>query len=302
VSQGKPRVLVVDDEELNREIIAEYLSGGQYELDMAEDGSIAWSKLEADPDAYDVVLLDRMMPNLNGMEVLARMKGHPDLRSVPVILQTARASKEDMLEGIRAGAYYYLIKPFEEEMLFSVVETAARDSANYRHSREALRQTAQTVGLLKEGLFQFRTLSEARNLATLVAQTCPRPEAALLGLTELLVNAVEHGNLGITYAEKTQLHAESRWEEEVERRLNDPEYGGRVAELQVSVGEDKETTLVVRDQGSGFDWRQYMEFSPERATHTHGRGITMANKLSFDSLEYQGSGNTVVATALPPRD
>lgn len=52
----------------------------------------------------------------------------------------------------------------------------------------------------------------------------------------------------------------------------------------------------IRDQGDGFDWSNHLDFSPERAFDTHGRGIALARKLSFDSLEYLGNGNTVLAS------
>ena len=51
----------------------------------------------------------------------------------------------------------------------------------------------------------------------------------------------------------------------------------------------------IEDQGEGFDWRKYLEISPERAFHTHGRGIAMSRMLCFDSLEYVGKGNEVRA-------
>lgn len=53
--------------------------------------------------------------------------------------------------------------------------------------------------------------------------------------------------------------------------------------------------FTIRDQGDGFDWSKYLDFSPERAFDTHGRGIALARKLSFDSFEYLGNGNTVIA-------
>ena len=55
-------------------------------------------------------------------------------------------------------------------------------------------------------------------------------------------------------------------------------------------------TFLVKDQGSGFDWNQYLEFDPQRAMHSHGRGIAMANSISFDDLKYRGCGNEVLIT------
>ncbi len=220
---SKPRILVVDDEEFNIEIIQGYLEDEDYLLESASDGVEAWEKLEREPEGYDIVLLDRMMPRMSGMEVLARIKEHPALRHTPVILQTARASKEDVVEGIRAGAYYYLVKPFDEAMLISVVHTAVRDSLQYRRVRDELRETNKSLNLMRGGRFRYRTLTDARALAALLANACPRSDAVAMGLTELMVNAVEHGNLGITYAEKSALIQSGTWQQEVERRQAMPE-------------------------------------------------------------------------------
>lgn len=288
------RVLIVDDEPLNVEIIVEYLEDRPYRLDTAEDGRQAWEKLEAEPDSYDVVLLDRMMPHMNGIEVLERIKAHPVLQSVPVILQTALASKDELLEGLRAGAYYYLTKPFDEQLLTSVLGTAVEDRLRYRRMQTESAAAGRTLGLLTEGRFHFRTLAEARDLATVLAHAFPMPQRVVIGLSELLINAVEHGNLGISYAEKSALKASHDWETEVERRLADPRYGQR--EVEVVVRRDAAAIHVsVTDAGEGFDWREYMDVAPDRVFDTHGRGIAMARALSFDSVEFEGRGNRVVA-------
>lgn len=56
---------------------------------------------------------------------------------------------------------------------------------------------------------------------------------------------------------------------------------------------ENEILLTIKDEGYGFNWRDYMEISPERATHSHGRGIALAKMMSFDRLEYLGCGNEV---------
>ena len=88
VSNDTNRILVVDDEAVNLLIIAEYLEDTGYQLINAEDGTQAWNILENSPESIDLVLLDRMMPGLNGLQVLTKMKEHPVLKHIPVILQT----------------------------------------------------------------------------------------------------------------------------------------------------------------------------------------------------------------------
>jgi CheY-like chemotaxis protein len=299
MSSDKTRLLVVDDEEINVEIILSNLEDEGYVIDTARDGVEAWEKLEREPEAYHAILLDRMMPRMDGMAVLARMKRDSQLRHIPVILQTAMTGKEEVVQGIRAGAYYYLTKPFEAAMLVSVVRTAVRDYGYYLTVRDELRETARTLNLMRHGRFAFRTLDEARALATLLANACPRSDVVVLGLSELMINAVEHGNLGITYAEKTALNDAGTWEIEVARRLSSPDLGGRCVEVQFE-REGEEIRITITDQGDGFEWESYLTLAPERILDNHGRGIAMASMVSFSRLEYQGRGNQVVAVIEPP--
>lgn len=285
-------VLVVDDEEFNLEIIEEYLESFDYDLVLANDGVEAWEYLETEPDKFDVVLLDRMMPNLDGIEVLKRIKQHPDMQSLPVVLQTAAASRQDVAEGLDAGAYYYLTKPFDEEVLQSIVKAALDDHNRYRHLQEKLSTGTRIMGIMDTASFRFQTLDEARDLASFLANASPDPERVVSGLSELLLNAVEHGNLGITYDDKSQLNREGRWLDEVGQRLALPENQQKYVEVEMQ-NVNGEMHILIKDQGEGFDWESYLEIDPARAYDSHGRGIAMARILSFDSMEYLGKGNEV---------
>lgn len=293
--ESTPTVLVVDDEPFNVEILLEYLEYTGYNFETAEDGQEAWEKLEAEPEKFDVVILDRMMPRMNGIEVLGRIKEHPILQSVPVILQTALAAENEILEGMQAGAYYYLTKPFNEAMLLSVLSTAIEDRKRYRRAIEGSDLVVRSFGLMREGRFSFKTLRSARDLANFLANACPDPRRVIIGLSELLVNAVEHGNLKITYEEKSKLREENRWEDEIAARLADPEHADK--EVLVRYTRDENMIRVnIIDQGDGFEWEKFLEIDPSRAFDTHGRGIAMSRLISFDKVEFRGTGNEVEVT------
>ncbi len=294
MENAKATVLVVDDEEFNLEILTEQLEDEGYEPVGAINGQQAWELLEKEPQRFDAVLLDRMMPQMNGMEVLERIKAHPVLKTLPVIMQTAKAAKEDILEGLQAGAYYYLTKPFERETMLAIVDTAVADYRRYLDLQQEAARTVHTLSLMEQGLFLFRTVDEARNLATLLANACPAGQKLVIGLSELFVNAVEHGNLGIGYDEKTRLNEQGEWQLAVEQRQALPEHVDKQVQVNYT-HRDNEFRFLIRDQGEGFDWRGYLEIAPERAYDNHGRGIAMARSLSFDSLEYRGKGNEVLA-------
>jgi phosphoserine phosphatase RsbU/P len=289
------RVLIVDDNPHDRTLLEEHLSREGYEIDTAEDGVEGFHLMERDPWRYDVVLLDRNMPRLGGVELLQWLKANSELRSLPVILQTASDSRADLLEAMKGGAFYFLTKPYDVEVLLTVVATAVRDRASYRQLQTVARRSEMATGLLRCASFRLRTIEEARDVGTLVAGLCPDPGNTVIGLTELIVNAVEHGNLGITYAEKSELNGINRWLAELDRRAAMPENAVKYVDVEYE-RDDEKIRITVRDQGAGFDWRPYLEPDPTRVFDTHGRGITIARRLSFDDLEYRDPGNVVVAT------
>ncbi|QGU33701.1 ATP-binding response regulator [Thermochromatium tepidum] len=285
------KLLVVDDEPINLEIIGHCLEG-EHQLAFAEDGLEAWSMLEAAPQAYDGVILDRMMPRMDGMEVLRRLKADPRFRDLPVIMQSAAGGSEQIAEGLAAGAWYYLAKPYSPKALRSIVNAALDDRRTRKDLVRIGDRLQTTLNLIDQARFRFRTLKDIQVLSSTLAQMCPNPETVAMGLSELMLNAVEHGNLGIDYAEKGRLIDEGRWQEEIERRLADPARAGLYAVIELQRNADY-LDLTIRDRGSGFDWRRYLDLDPERAFDSHGRGIAMARHLAFADLEYLGAGNEV---------
>lgn len=160
---------------------------------------------------------------------------------------------------------------------------------------ERKRTVARTMTLLCHGRFELQTLTEARNLAELLAYAFPDPARTQLGLTELLVNGVEHGNLSISYAEKSALLDQGQFEAELARRLALPEHRDKRVHITVE-RTDRNLELTILDDGSGFDWKQYLDLNRERADDLHGRGIAMAKLISFDEVKYRGCGNQVVVS------
>lgn len=296
MEHAKPAtLLLVDDEPFNLEILTEHLQEAGYAIETAADGEEAWQRLMDDAERYDAVLLDRMMPALGGMEVLHRMQANAKLATLPVIMQTAVGSPEAVREGMEAGAYYYLTKPFERDMLLAIVAAAVALHRNQRIARRQADNPLDAIVLLQQADFSLHLLDEAQRLASLIARLAAVPEKAALGLTELMVNAIEHGNLGLGYQEKKTMMQAGRWRDDVEARLRQPAF----ADKRVRVRVERDGSLLrveIRDEGQGFDWARYLDFDPGRAFDPNGRGISMARAMSFESLTYLGRGNCVVAT------
>ena len=286
------RILIAEDEPVGLMVLTDILGDEGYEIRSAGNGTDAWRLLSESPGDFDVVLLDRMLPDMDGIEILRRMKERREMARLPVIMQTSMSGNDAVAEGLQAGAYYYLVKPFAAETLVAIVGAAIRDHRDYLDLQREVRQASRSMACLGRAEFSFRTTDEARDVATLLAQVAPDPGRVVLGLSELMLNAIEHGNLGITYDEKTRLGGGEALAEEIRRRLAKPDFADRIATVEFARN-TAALHFIVRDQGKGFDWRQYLEMSPERAFDTHGRGIAMSKLLSFDILEYKGCGNEV---------
>lgn len=285
------QILLVEDEPTNMAILSGILRDSGYIVDEATDGSAAWAILQANKN-YDLVITDRRMPNMDGLELAKHMKMDPELRSTPVIMQTAATTVAEVNEGVKAGVYYYLTKPYEEETLITLTKGALREREKTNTFEQRLSRQKEALGAFVHGEFHIKTPEEAENIAFLLGSLFPRPELAVSGIFELAINAIEHGNLNIGFAEKSRLIANSNLENEIRTRLTKPENIHKKVVVQFRQA-NGEMSVTITDQGEGFDWRPFMEIEPSRATQGNGRGIAKANLISFDRMIYAGKGNQV---------
>lgn len=150
------RALVIDDNDINCEVIKEILEANSYNVTTCNHGADGIKLIkETKPD---LVLLDLMMPDVSGEDVLNEVKKHEDTNEIPIILITARASQEDRIHGLKLGADDYLAKPIiSHEMVLRVTNTL---------SRMAFARAAAEKGILEEALAAaqtFRTRSNCKN-------------------------------------------------------------------------------------------------------------------------------------------
>ena len=288
------QLLIIDDHDSMREGLELLLRRRGHRTVSAESGQRGLELL-AEIGA-DLVITDLKMAQVDGIEVLRRIKADKRLSDVPVIMQTAAASPDQVREGLQAGAHYYLTKPFELEALQTIVRAALDDASQRRAAAQGADIQARVILLAESACFKIRTLEDAQHLAALLSNLFPEPQLGAMGLSELMINAIEHGNLEISFSEKSRLKEQDRWHEEVERRLGLPEYRDRNVTVTIE-RRAHEWEFVIEDQGHGFDWHEFLELDPERAFAPNGRGIALARQLAFASLSYEGSGNRVRAIA-----
>ena len=293
VEVARERILLVEDEPTYMAILSSYLSDSDFDVVEAGDGEEALKILEKD-NQFDLVVSDKRMPKMDGIELAQRMKHDRNLKHIPLIIQTGDSSQEELRKGVQAGVFYYLAKPFDEDTLLTIVRSALSDRKRNEIFEKRISSQRNALGNFVRGEFHIRHLDEAQNTAFLLGSLYPRPELAATGLYELMLNAIEHGNLGIGHMEKARLLASGGWEAEVERRLGMTENASKVVRVQFAQMPGR-LEVMITDEGQGFAWQPFLEIEPSRATQGSGRGIAKANLISFDELIYQGKGNQVQA-------
>src|SRR3954454_12114627 len=165
-----PRVLIVDDNEVNRDIIVARLEAHGYETLQAADGQEALAA--GGRHRPDLVLLDVMMPNIDGIEVCRRLKSDAALSFLPVILVTARVETKDVVAGLDAGADEYLTKPIDQPALVARVKSVLRIKALHDEVQTQARELAAWNRLLEARVAQ--QLCELERVAKLKRFLAPQ--------------------------------------------------------------------------------------------------------------------------------
>jgi len=143
------RILIVDDTPSSIKMLAAKLSNEYYEVLTAGDGPAALEAVER--DAPDIVLLDVMMPGMDGFEVCRRIKGSPQNTHIPVVMVTALGNNEDRVKGLEAGADDFLTKPVDDTTLFARIRSLVR----LKHMLEQWRlrgATSEKLGFVTEAI------------------------------------------------------------------------------------------------------------------------------------------------------
>jgi CheY-like chemotaxis protein len=285
-------VLVVDDDVTNLEILVRSVKESGLKPYPFADSKAAWEFLRREPHAAHIALLDKMMPGMDGLELLGRIKAQKELRDMPVIVQTGDPSVDQMHMGIDGGAFYYLAKPYHTSVLFSLLQAALRE-VELRDGLRARIKTVVPAALAQQATYLVRTPAEAHDLAAVIGKQFPSPTPVATALCELMLNGIEHGNLEIGFEDKSKLLAAGTWDAELGQRLEDDRY--RARQVSVTVEETKTGhQIVVTDEGSGFDVGAYCQdkLSPSRFTGPNGRGIARAMAWLGSRVQYRDKGRT----------
>ena len=177
---NKAAILVVDDEPINFDVIEALLDDGDYVLHYASNGQEALDCLGI--FAPDLILLDVMMPGLDGIEVCRRIKAMPQWQAVPVVMVTALTEKQDLARCLNEGADDFLSKPLSPPELRARVQSMLRHKRQFDTIQSLSGRQASTIAMLQSSLQELRS-----NVATSLPHELNTPLHGISGIIELLL-------------------------------------------------------------------------------------------------------------------
>ncbi len=143
------KILIAEDDMVSRRVLEVTLQKWGYEVVITSDGNEAWAVMQG-KDAPSLIILDWMMPGLDGVELCRKARQLPNLASFYIILLTAKGSKQDIVEGLDAGADDYLTKPFDREELRARVRVGARVVELQEGLTDRLQELEEALTLVKQ--------------------------------------------------------------------------------------------------------------------------------------------------------
>lgn len=295
ISVKTPFVLCVDDEPTNVEILEMHLKKAGVKSKGFLSGDKALEYIKETNEKIDAILLDIMMPGLDGIEVLKILKSNPETNKIPIIMQTAIAQENKTIEGIESGAYYYITKPYSHKVLISIVKSALKEKRENEGLKGEVINLYSVIDNIKSSNFEIKSFLEARKLANYLARFSNEPGKYVMGLTALLINSIEHGNLNLGFEEKKKHLLENTYDSEIAERLENPIYKDKKVTVELyRKDEEGIYNVIIKDEGQGFEWQDFVDFDPTRITEPSGRGIAIAKIMNPESIEYWGKGNVVL--------
>jgi DNA-binding NtrC family response regulator len=177
-------VLVVDDIAANRNVLSETLEREAYEVLLAADGETAIKV--AQKTRPDVILLDVMMPGMNGFETCRRLKANPDTRSIPVLFISAQNETRAMVEGFQAGGADYIAKPFQADEVLIRVQTHLTNYLLARQVLEKNRELEETNARLRQEMARREQAEASLELADAQLSLISEQEMERWGLPALV--------------------------------------------------------------------------------------------------------------------
>lgn len=290
---GTKTILLIDDESLVLEELGDLLRDEGYRVITAQDGDEGIDRFRE--HRPEMVITDVRMPRRDGLAVVKLLRA--EAPAVPITIITGHGTEAMAIEALRAGVSDFLKKPVRLEDLLAAIERmeaalrlAQRRPAAMPASVRTLEHTwTYRLGNDRESVPAFVDALLQRCAPTLDTRTTAEVS---LALRELILNAIEHGNLGLSYEDKAEALENGTLAQVIEARRTDPALRDRVVTVTARMSQDQ-LSIRIADQGQGFNWRSLPDpTDPANVLSMHGRGVMLA-RLSVDDLVFNDAGNEV---------
>ncbi|MBF0275037.1 MAG: response regulator [Nitrospinae bacterium] len=286
-------ILLAEDDHQNRLSLIELFEGEGYTVIPARNGSKAKDIYDERAEEIDCIVSDLDMPGLSGIE-FARYNSLN--KHLPFVVSSGVLETDVAEELMEIGVRDFMVKPYDFDLIPAVIQKCI-ERFNLANMTETVDQN--TSGNLST--ITIPTCFEDMHMAVdWIEKKVERFHAKQVAghfassISELLTNAYEHGNLGITECEKKELMRQGTFHDEVLKRERNCK-----AKIKIDVLAFKhKVTVKIYDEGEGFDYRKYVDLKKkeieEKLALPNGRGIYLANYY-FDSITYKDKGATVIA-------
>lgn len=291
-----PTILLVDDEILVREELGGILEDEGYTVVTASDGDQGLEIFQS--RRPDMVITDAKMPKREGLSLAQAILAED--AHVPITMITGHGNESMAIEALRLGITDFIKKPVKVSDLLAALERMAGASRIDKERRDHGTTLPSSARLVSHS-HAYTMLNSVKEIPVFVGavlqEIAPdidrrRRDSLHLAFKEILINAVEHGNLAISYEEKSRATEMGTLEALVAERMRQPTYRDRTVTVEVKRSDDM-IEIVIADEGDGFDWRSLPDpTDPANLLRAHGRGVLLAF-LSVDDLSFNESGNRV---------
>lgn len=293
-------ILIVDDEEMIRLLIKRTLSRFfNYNIVCASNGQEALELYKQTTPLC--VFSDIIMPVMDGITLLEKLKETDP--GANVVLLTGYGTEEMVIRALRAGALNYLKKPVKVEELILITKKIVTLYHEEQQNKITVVPVREERKLLSIDNNIFEISAVINQLLQCATNICKPGSLTGMktGLYEIIINAIEHGNLDISFEEKSKALEQDNYNDLLEERFNNPDYQNRRVTIEYEMDEDK-LSFTIRDEGSGFDWESVtFEDDMESLSRPHGRGILMT-RFYFDEVKFNDTGNEVTLVKYADND
>jgi YesN/AraC family two-component response regulator len=283
------KVLVVEDDYSSRELLKICIEKEGYQCQTANDGVDGFNLFKKfNPD---LIISDVRMPNMTGIELLESIRKIS--KDVIIVFITGHGNEELALQALQLGANNYIKKPVD----ISEIKTLTNRYYDVIKSKAI---QSNIVDLIKHREMEIEIESDMNLVQSLANYLSEKTGNYFdskermrieLGINELLINAIEHGNWDISYEEKNQALLDDRISDLYKTKREDPINIDKKVLVKFKLSE-KFCEWIITDEGKGFDWKTVYNPIDTKLSRMNGRGILLS-KLQFDELEYIGKGNVV---------